>query len=252
MKITLILLSIATFLHADGKKGYTDTPVNPLNGYRVHGAELPHPEKVTAHDSVKTPPPSDAKVLFNGENTEAWNGEWKIEDGILIASPGNFSTKEGFGTCQLHLEFRVPKDRQVSGQKGANSGVFLMGKYEIQVQESHANVTYADGQAGALYGQYPPLINPSRPQGEWQSYDIIFQAPAYEGEKCITPATATVLHNGVLIHHAAELIGPTLHKRVSSYPTQHPEKAPLMLQWHSDPVEFRNIWIRELGTYPQK
>lgn len=252
MKTPLLLLSTSAFLLADGVKGYTNTPVNPLNGYRVHGAELPHPVKVKAETCISTPAPSDATVLFNGENSDAWNGKWKVEDGILIASPGKFSTKESFGSCQLHIEFRIPAGREISGQSGGNSGLFLMEKYEVQVQESHTNTTYADGQAGALYGQYPPLVNPSLPQGEWQSYDIIFNAPVYEGEKCITPAHITVLHNGVLIHHAAKLIGPTKHQKVATYPASHPEKAPISLQWHQDPIEFRNIWIREQGAYPKK
>ena len=253
MKSILSLLTCLTMaLLAENTVGYSDTPVNPHTGYRVHDSELPQPVKVVAHNLVSTPAPSDATILFNGENTDAWNGNWKVEDGILIASPGNLVTNEGFGSCQLHIEFRIPADRAVQGQNGGNSGVFLMGQYEVQVQESHTNITYPDGQAGALYGQYPPLVNPSLPQGEWQSYDIIFEAPIYEGEKCVTPAKMTVLHNGILVHHSTDLLGTTKHKQVASYPAKHPSKAPLLLQWHQDPVQFRNIWIRELGDYPRK
>ena len=127
-----------------------------------------------------------------------------------------------------------------------------MGKYEIQIMESHTNVTYADGQAAAMYGQYPPLVNASRPHGEWQSYDITFTAPEYKDGKVVKPATITVFHNGILVHNAQPYKGPTTHKRVASYPETHPEKGPLALQWHGDPIEYRNIWIRELGEYNTK
>lgn len=232
--------------------GYTDTPVLPTTGYRVHDAEYPEPVKVVTPSHLDNQAPSDATILFGGTNTDAWTGDWTVKEGILIASPRSLSTKEHFGSCQLHLEFRIPAGREVSGQKGGNSGVFLMGQYEVQVQESHTNKTYADGQAGAIYGQYPPLVNSSRPQGEWQSYDIIFDAPVYEGNKVVKPARLTVLHNGVLIHHGTDLLGVTKHAQVATYPKKHAEKGPIRLQWHQDPVEFRNIWIRDLGSYPTK
>lgn len=225
-------------------------PTLPDTNYTVHDLKRPQPRKVESQGAVTTPPPADATVLFDGTNTDAWYGKWKIEDGILIASPGALKTKEKFRDVQLHLEFRVPADRKVNGQKGGNSGVFLMEKYEIQVGESHTNVTYPDGQAGAIYGQYPPLVNPATPQGEWQSYDIIFKAPIYEGETVKTPAQITVLFNGVVVQAAQPALGPTKHKKVATYPKEHPEAAPIMLQWHKDPIEYRNIWVRPLGERP--
>lgn len=227
------------------------TPRLPDSKYVVHDGTRPQPRKVKSGGAVAVGAPSDATVLFAGTDTGAWEGKWKVENGILIASPGKLQTKEGFGTCQLHLEWRVPAGRKVSGQKGGNSGVFLMGRYEVQVLESHTNKTYPDGQAGAMYGQYPPLVNASAPQGEWQSYDIIFEAPRYEDGKNVAPAYVTVLHNGVVLHHRQAYLGPSTHKKLTSYPANHPEKAPLSLQWHGDPIEFRNIWIRPLGEYDQ-
>lgn len=234
-----------TAIAAEGAKK-SDTPKQPWSGYTVHDTKRPHPEKVESQGAVTTKAPADAIILFNGTDTSAWTKNWKIKDGIMVASPGNNSTKQSFGDCQLHIEWRIPAGRKVNGQKGGNSGVFLMQKYEIQVQESHTNVTYADGQTGAMYGQHPPLVNASTPQGEWQSYDIIFKAPRYEGETCTSPARVTVIHNGVVIQNNQQYFGPSTHRKLPAYPKQHPEKAPLMLQWHQDPIEFRNIWLREL------
>lgn len=259
MKSSLVLLSLlpAAMLFADHhaeqqtKKLYPDTPLIPGSIYTVHDTTRPQPRKVESAGAVSIQAPSDAKVLFDGTNTDSWKGEWIVKDGILIASPGSLTTKEHFGDCQIHLEFRVPADREVMGQKGGNSGIFLMGKYEIQVGESHTNITYPDGQAGAVYGQTPPLVNPATPQGEWQSYDIIFKAPVSENGKVVKPAEITVLFNGVVVQASYKIQGPTKHKTTTSYPENHPEKGPIFLQWHSDPIEFRNIWVRELGNYDQ-
>jgi len=229
----------------------TNTPVLPDSGYQVHG-ERPYPAKVTNVSAVTPPAPSDAKILFDGTNLDAWKGDWQIKDGLLVASPKNLETKETFGKVQLHLEYRIPKDREVEGQKGGNSGIFLAGKYEIQVQESHTNVTYPDGQAGAMYGQYPPLVNPCTPQGEWQSYDIIFEPAVIKDGKVEKPALVTLFINGVLAHHAKPFLGVSTFRKIPKYPEALPEKGPLMIQWHKDPVEFRNIWIRELEDYPVK
>ena len=141
---------------------------------------------------------------------------------------------------------------KLKGQGGGNSGIFLMDKYEVQIQESHTNVTYADGQAGALYGQFPPLKNASTPQGEWQSYDIVFKAPRYNDKGLVSPATITVIHNGVVIHNAQELLGPSVYRRLPQYPKTHPEKAPIRLQWHGDPIQYRNFWVREFGSQKKK
>ncbi|MBK1834027.1 3-keto-disaccharide hydrolase [Roseibacillus ishigakijimensis] len=259
MKKTIALLSLlpAGFLPAEhkidtSKKQYPDAPTITGTPYSVHDTTRPQPRKVESAGAVAISAPSDAKVLFDGSNTEAWNGNWRVEDGILIASPGSLVTKESFGDCQVHLEFRVPADREVKGQQGGNSGIFLMGRYEVQVGESHSNQTYPDGQAGAVYGQTPPLVNPATPQGEWQSYDIIFKAPVYKDGKVSKPAEITVLFNGVVVQAGFKALGPTQHQKLASYPENHPEKAPISLQWHNDPIEYRNIWVRPLGEYDQQ
>jgi len=227
--------------------------VQPWSGYFVHDEDRPTPPKVEGSTIITTPAPADADVIFNGEDSSALKEGWLVKDGLLIASePGNAKTKKSYGSCQLHLEWRVPADREVKGQKGGNSGVFLMGLYEVQIMESYTNETYPDGQAAAMYGQYPPLVNASRPQGEWQSYDITFTAPEYKKGKVVKPARVTVMHNGVIVHNAQAYKGPSVFRKIAAYPKKHPEKAPLSLQWHQDPIEFRNIWIRELGEYGSK
>jgi hypothetical protein len=188
-------------------------------------------------------------ALIGAKCADHWTGDWEIADGVMTVGKGSISTKEKFGDCQLHLEFRVPAGREVHGQGGGNSGVFLMGLYEVQVGESHTNETYPDGQTGAIYGQTPPLVNPSTPQGEWQSFDIVFEKPSFEGGKVVEPAVVTVLHNGVVIHHRRAILGPTSHKQLAKYPAELPDKAPIQLQDHGDPIQYRNIWVRELGEY---
>lgn len=246
--IHALCLLITGVIYAE-KKGAV---LHPTSGYPIHDQERPHPKKVTNTKTLQVQPPSDAIILFNGGSMEAWKGNWEVKNGVLIASKGNLESKQHFGKAQIHLEYRVPAGREVKGQKGGNSGVFLMGLYEIQVQESHTNVTYADGQAGAMYGDYPPLVNPSTAQGEWQSYDIIFEPAVIVEGKVQSPARVTVLHNGVLIHHAQPFTGVSTHKRIPVYPESLPEKGPIKLQWHQDPIEFRNIWVRELGEYSHK
>lgn len=228
--------------------GYRDTPHLPGGQWRVHDADRPRPEAV--HTLPPGAPPSDAIVLFDGSGLSAWttDGEaaaWKVHDGELIAGGGNLSTRGAFGDCQLHLEWASPGQPKGESQGRGNSGVFLMGLYEVQVLDSWDNATYADGQAAALYGQFPPLVNASRSPGEWQSYDIVFRAPRFEGERLLEPARVTVLHNGVVVHHARELLGATRHREVASY-APHAAALPLALQDHGDPVRFRNIWIRTL------
>lgn len=163
----------------------------------------------------------------------------------VVAKTGNISTHDSFGDCQLHIEFAEPSPGKGESQERGNSGVFLMGLYEIQVLDSYENKTYADGQASALYGQYPPLVNASRPPAQWQTYDIIFHGPRFTGGKLRRPARVTVLHNGVLVQDNVELTGPTAHGERPPYKPQ-PEKLPLALQDHGNPVRYRNIWIREL------
>jgi Domain of Unknown Function (DUF1080) len=199
-------------------------------------------------------PPSDAVVLFDGKDLSQWRAEkggtagWKVEKGYMevVKGAGAIQTAQPFGSCQLHLEWATPTPAVGESQERGNSGVFLMGMYEVQVLDSYENRTYADGQAAAIYGQYPPLVNASRPPGEWQSYDIVFEAPSFAADgKLQHPARITVLHNGVVVHHADEPTGPTAHKARPPYKA-HADKLPLSLQDHGNPVRYRNIWIREL------
>jgi hypothetical protein len=200
-------------------------------------------------------PPSDAIVLFNGNDLSLWVAEdgqlakWKVADAYMEVVPhsGLIHTRQAFGDCQLHVEFAEPVPPVGEGQERGNSGVFLMGLYEIQVLDSYQSKTYADGQASAVYAQFPPLVNASRPPGQWQTYDIVFHGPRWDhGGKVLRPARITVLHNGVLVQDNVELSGPTGHHQRPPYkPT--PDKLPLSLQDHNNPVRFRNIWIRELG-----
>jgi len=193
-------------------------------------------------------PPSDAIVLFDGSDLNEWNGDWKLEGDAVTVAPGTGSlvTKRAFGDVQLHIEWRTPSVVESEGQGRGNSGVFLMERYEVQVLDSYENTTYVNGQAGALYKQHIPLVNASRPPGEWQSYDIIFMAPRFDDDGALSlPATFTVLHNGVLIQNHTTIDGTTANIGEPEYEA-HDAKAPLMLQDHTNPVSYRNIWIREL------
>lgn len=205
------------------------------------------PEPAVVDPGPPGGPPADAIVLFNGENLDAWHGgdKWAIEDGAATARGGGISTKQKFGDCQLHLEFAAPSEVKGNGQGRGNSGVYLMGRYEIQVLDSYDNKTYFDGQCGSVYKQQPPMVNACRKPGEWQTYDIIFTAPRFEEDgKVKTPAYVTVLHNGVLLHNHFELTGGTSYTEPPKY-SKHGDKDSIQLQFHGDPVRFRNIWIRE-------
>jgi len=205
-----------------------------------------------------TAPPTDAVVLFDGTDLSAWVGDsgqpatWKVENGYveIVPGSGNIRTRRGFGDCQLHVEWASPRTPQGEGQERGNSGVYLMSAYEVQVLDSYDNRTYPDGQAAAVYGQYPPLVNASRPPGEWQSYDIVFHRPRFDAQgKLLSPARLTVLHNGVLVQDNVALSGPTAHQRRPPY-SAHADTLPLMLQNHGNPVRYRNIWIRPLDSTP--
>jgi hypothetical protein len=169
----------------------------------------------------------------------------------VVAKTGNIRSKRKFGDVQLHLEWAAPTEIEREGQGRGNSGVFMMGLYEIQVLDCHDNLTYPDGTTAAVYGQYPPLVNACCPPGEFHVYDILWTAPRFEGGKLRSPAFATVLHNGVCVHNHVELQGPTLHKKTTSYDTPHEAAGPIELQDHGNPVRFRNIWVRELKPYDQ-
>ena len=226
--------------------------------WKIHDMNRPAPPVITPGTSstqdAPGKPPSDAIVLFDGKDLSQWLGEdngpakWKVENGYAVVVPhtGYIHTKTPFGDCQLHVEFAEPTPPKGESQERGNSGVFLMGLYEIQVLDSYENRTYADGQAAAVYGQYPPLVNASRPPGQWQSYDIVFHGPRFDASGKLTRAArVTVFHNGVLVQDNVEIHGRTAIGDVPTYvPT--PEKLPLALQDHGDLVRYRNIWIRPL------
>jgi len=228
--------------------------------WKIHDLTRPVPPAIdpgtpSTQDSPGRPP-SDAVVLFDGKDLSKWNHKdgsapkWKVEKGYMETVPksGYLYTRDAFGDCQLHVEFNEPTPPKGDGQGRGNSGVFLHGLYEIQVLDSYENKTYADGQASAVYGQYPPLVNASLPPGQWQGYDIVFHGPRFDKDgKLLRPARVTVLHNGVLVQDNVELSGPTAHGARPPY-TPQPEKLPLALQDHNNPIRFRNVWIRELRT----
>jgi hypothetical protein len=193
-------------------------------------------------------PPGDAIVLFDGKDMSKWEGgdKWVVKDGYAITNHGDIRTKQAFGDCQLHVEWAAPQEVKGSGQGRGNSGVYIMGLYEVQILDSFDNSTYPDGQAGAIYKENPPLVNVCRKPGEWQTYDIIFKAPRFDDQgKLVKPAYITVLQNGVLVQNHFEIQGATSFYVAPKY-TAHPQKLPLLLQYHNNKVQFRNIWIREL------
>jgi hypothetical protein len=223
----------------------------------LNGVEWRTPAVVTPGKTDRNPP-SDAIVLFDGNGF----GEWKDTKDLKVDSDGGFTvksnmeTKKEFGDCQLHVEFASPTPVKGSGQGRGNNGIGFMGaRYEIQVLDSYENPTYPEGQAASVYNQRPPMVNVSRKPGEWQSYDIIFTAPHLDANgKATKPGYVTVLHNGVVVQNHTEILGLTYYDRATAY-TKHPDKAPLVLMYHNDPVRFRNIWIRafkELEGKPGK
>lgn len=244
---------------ADAQKiGYDDTPIIPGTEWHVHDGDRPQPPVVTPGEtfSHEAPPPLDATVLFDGKDLSAWEksggGEpgWTVRDGYLEVKgrTGNIRTTERFEDFQIHLEFASPEEVRGSGQGRGNSGLFFNGVYEVQILDSYENPTYADGQAGALYGQTPGLVNASTAPGEWQTYDVVFESPRWdESGKLVKRANVTVIHNGVVLHHKRELLGPTSHKSVKDYGPPHEPAVFIELQDHGDPVRFRNIWVRPLG-----
>ncbi len=239
--------------------GFTDTPVLPGAPYRVHDPARPHPRVVTP-GTLSGTPPSDAIVLFDGKDLGRWvhrteqgqvqEAKWLVRDGYFEVVPrsGSLSTRDSFGDVQLHIEWATPKEVTANSQGRGNSGVIFMSLYEVQVLDSYNNPSYADGQAGALYGQWPPLVNAARPPGEWQAYDIVFEAPRFEGTKLVKPAYATVVWNGIVVHNRQEIIGTTVYRDVAKY-TPHAAELPLLLQDHGNPVRFRNVWVRRLQGY---
>lgn len=209
------------------------------------------PEVVAPGDASAAP--SDAITLFNGSDYNHWSSvredqdiQWKLRDGAMVVTQtGGIRTKETFGSAQLHVEWATPREHDGASQGRGNSGVYLQGRYEIQVLDSYENPTYPNGQAGALYGHFPPLVNASRKPGEWQSYDIVFHPPL-EKDGEIQPGSITVFHNGVLIQDNVPVTTPTTAAPYKGAV----EKGPIYLQDHGNPVRFRNIWVREIPARP--
>jgi len=254
-------------------EGFTNTPMLPDGKWHQHDPNRPQPPVVTpgATFSQDAPPPSDAEVLFDGKDLSKWQGgleknpnwtnqpaSWKVQDGYVEVSPPDgtdIRTREKWTDFQLHIEWATPKPPTGHGQARGNSGVLINDMYEIQVVDSYQDKTYPDGEAGALYGQMPPLVNPAKPPGEWQTYDIIWESPRWNDKGELTQkACVTVIYNGVVVQHRSEFIGRTegigdgVAYKAKPFYQQHDPAVFIQLQnHHSNPVRFRNIWVRDLN-----
>lgn len=223
----------------------------------VHDMNRPQPAAITpgmsATDAKAGTAPSDAIVLFDGTNLDAFRtgsgaAAWKVENGIAHVQGGDLHTRKDFGDCQLHLEWRVPADFAGEGQNGGNSGIFFNDKYEIQILNGYENTTYPDGAGASFYGQHPPLVNPCRPKGDWNTFDIIYTSPRWNEEGSLaSPGRATVLFNGVLVQNNQAFTGTTVHGNTTKYGSPH-GPGPIRIQDHTDPLQFRNMWVRPLGN----
>lgn len=256
-------LSLGLSLGAWAQLGFKDTPMLPGGKWHVHDSDRPQPRKIdpgtVSTQNAAGRPPSDAVVLFDGKDLSNWRDDkgnaprWKLEDGAIVSAPGvgMIYSKQEFGDCQLHVEWSAPTPPKGDSQGRGNSGVFLMGRYEVQVLDGWENPTYADGSAGAIYGQYPPLVNACRRPGEWQTYDILWTGPRFRADGMVeTPAFITVLHNGVVVHNHTAPLGPMVYRQLAHY-TAHGPKGPIAFQDHGNPVRYRNVWVRELKAYDE-
>ena len=258
----LALLGALIAASADNKPqpvGYSDTPLIPGTKWRVHDIDRPHPTKVNP-GAKSGEAPSDAIVIFDGQDTKQLYSRrkgdpsgkhpspWKIENGELLVDGGDCWTHLEFASCQLHLEWKSEPHTKGNSQKKGNGGVFFMDRYESQILDCDNNPTYADGMAGAVYGQTPPLVNAVRKAGEWQVYDIVFTAPKLQDGKVVEPARITTFLNGVCVQNNTSIMGPTLHKKATNWDGKFPAKASLRFQDHKNepPVRLRNIWVRPL------
>lgn len=228
--------------------------------WKQHAMDRPAPPVVTPGPYLgPVAPPSDAIVLFDGRSLSEWraadttrgDAKWNLDQGAMVVAPatGDIATRRRFGDMQLHIEWSAPSPAVGTGQDRGNSGVFLMSTYEIQVLDSYHAATYPDGQAAAIYGEFPPLVNAMRPPGEWQVYDIVFHRPHFDATGLVTaPARVTVFHNGILVQDDVTILGPTTNGRRTAY-TAHPDRMPIQLQDHGHRVRYRNIWVRELPEH---
>jgi len=230
-----------------GVRGYSDTQIQPWSGFHVHDADRPAPKRIDPGPFVASAPaPADAIVLFDGKDLSQFaSNDWRVVDGCIEAVTGNLATKQSFGDCQIHLEWKTPTNFTGHMFDHGNNGVLLMGFYEIQIFDSFSEKLYPDGQAASVYGQTPPLVNVCRRPGEWQSYDIFFNAPKFADGKLSRAAYVTVVHNGVLVQNHQEIYGETMHRELPEY-RQKVSTGPLALAGHNCPVRFRNIWVRQL------
>lgn len=264
-----LLLSAALALAADDKDkpspiGYFDTPLIIEGGkWKVHDIDRPRPDPVKPAEKLGDAP-ADAIILFDGKNVDAFTAKekgtnnpipcpWAIDNGELVVAGGDIFTKLEFGSCQLHAEWKSAPDTKGNSQKKGNGGIFLMDRYETQILDCDNNPTYADGMAGGVYGQTPPLVNAVKKAGEWQVYDIVFTAPKLENGKVIEPARITSFINGICVQNNTKILGPTKHRQQTNYEGEFPEKAPLRIQDHKNdpPIRMRNIWIRPIGETPK-
>ena len=260
-----IAAAVGTSLQAQGQElvkskdgsgvvGYKDTPLLPWthNKYHKHDPDRPQspvvvPGRPSTQERVGTAP-SDAIVLFDGTELSQWKpNEWKLENGEVIATKGDLETVQSFGDCQLHVEWQAPDPPQGPQMNRGNSGVYFMKRYEVQICDAYTEKIYPDGMAAAIYGETPPLVNATLPPGKWQTYDIIFAAPVFKDGQLVKRAMVTMFHNGLLVHHNTEIMGPCAWREIKPY-EPHAAKEPLYLQAHGNPVRFRNIWIRPLDN----
>jgi hypothetical protein len=255
MKVTLFSFALTGIAMNLSFLAFAQQPTPPPMPPQATEFYTPVPPKITA-GTLNSNPPSDAIVIFDGSNLNGFvsakdgssPAEWLIENGelVVVRGKGDIQSKLAFGDAQFHVEWSAPTTIVGEGQGRGNSGFFLMGMYEVQVLDSYESKTYTNGQAASIYKQHPPLVNATRPPGEWNYYDIIFKAPRFDKNGMVTsPATITVLHNGVLVQNNVILRGPTEYIGIPNYKA-HADALPIKLQDHGNPVRFRNIWVRPL------
>ena len=243
-KRTITVLSLAAVAMIGATQFF-----KPLLALQEYKSGIIWPEPKVIEPGTNGGPPSDAIILFDGKDLAKFSGgeNWEIKDGYAIPKKNGITTKDSFGDCQFHVEFATPEKVSGKGQGRGNSGIYFMGKYEVQILDSYINKTYFDGQCASIYKQTPPMVNACRKPGEWQSYDIIFESPRFKDDgSLLRPGYVTVLHNGVVVQNHFEMLGGTFYDRPAKY-EKHPPRLPLHIQFHGNPVKFRNIWIREIA-----